>query len=252
VESILSQTYSEIELIVILDPYDPDVDCSNFAVLERFQDDHRLRLVVNKRRLGFVDSLNKGIRLAQGEFIGRMDSDDVSMPTRIEEQVDWLSSDGFDLVGCWSYVIDCNGKIKGCLNPPPEWPTIRKYLLLQSPFIHSSVLLSQNLVKKIGPYNPKFELSEDYELFLRAFSKGFKGANIPSYLHSLREHSNSTTHSKKWKRNRILHTKNILYAFFRYGFREPRDLAFLTMAPISLFIKPSFVLFFKKLFGFYR
>lgn len=252
VESILSQTYSEIELIIIIDPYNSDVDYPTFGVLEQFEDDHRLRLVQNKRRLGVVGSMNKGIRLARGEFLGRMDSDDVSAPTRIEEQVDWLLGKGLDLVGCWSYVIDDNGKILGCLNPPCEWSAIRRYLLLQSPFINSSVLFSKHLINTIGPFNQNFELSEDYEFYLRACSKGFMGANIPMHLHYLREHSDSMIRGKMWKKNRILHVKNILCAFFKYGYQKPWDILFLLMSPLSLFITPSNVLLFKKLFGFYK
>ncbi|MFB0562627.1 MAG: glycosyltransferase [Candidatus Lokiarchaeia archaeon] len=252
VESILSQTHSEIELIIILDPYDHQTDHSTLEVLELFRDDHRSRLIVNKTRLGLISSMNKGIRLAQGDFMGRMDCDDIAMPTRIEEQVDWLSRKGLDLVGCWSYVIDDNGKILGSLHPPSDWLTIRKYLLLQSPFIHSSVLFSQHVVKTIGLYNPNFELSEDYEFYLRAFSNGFMGANIPSYLHFLREHPKSLIRSKKWKKDRFLHTKNVFSAFFSYGFRKPLDLTFLLITPLCVFIKPSHVLFFKRLFGFYK
>ncbi len=249
VESILSQTYSEIELIVILDPNDHREDYT-FAVLDQFRDDHRLRLLVNKSRLGPVASMNVGINFAQGEYIARMDSDDVSIPTRIEEQVRWLSSKELDLIGCWSYLIDEKGRILAYLKPPCEWAKIRKYLLLHNPFVHSSVLFSKNLIKTTGLYNPNFETSEDYNYFIRAFSKGFKGANIPSYLHSLREHSNSMIRGNQWKENRIKHTKNIISAFFSYGFCKPWDLGFLLIAPLSFFIKPSQVSFFKKLFGF--
>ena len=79
VQSILSQTYDEIELVVV-DKYNFNVDDSAFAVLEKFKDDHRLQLIVNNRRLGLPSSLNEGIKLSKGECIARMDCDDVSLP----------------------------------------------------------------------------------------------------------------------------------------------------------------------------
>jgi len=80
VQSILSQTYDEIELVVAFDKYNSNVDDSAFAVLEKFKDDHRLQLIVNNRRLGLPSSLNKGIKLSKGECIARMDCEDVSLP----------------------------------------------------------------------------------------------------------------------------------------------------------------------------
>jgi glycosyltransferase involved in cell wall biosynthesis len=79
VQSILSQTYDEIELLVV-DKYNFNVDDSAFAVLEKFKDDHRLQLIVDNRRLGLPSSLNEGIKLSKGECIARMDCDDVSLP----------------------------------------------------------------------------------------------------------------------------------------------------------------------------
>lgn len=252
IESILSQTYNEIELIVVFDYCNPHVDYSTFMILEQFKDDHRLRLVINKSRLGLTRSLNKGIRLARGEFLGRMDCDDISLPTRIEEQVSLLSRRRFDLVGCWSNVIDEDGKVLGYLSPPFEWSTIKKYLLLHNPFLHSSILFTYHLIKTIGVYNQNFEPSEDYELYLRAFSRGFQGTNIPKYLHSLREYSLSMIHGKQWVKNRFAYFKCKFVGFFKYGFNKPLDFVFLGIAPFSILIKPSYGLLFKQLLGLYK
>ncbi len=249
IKSILSQTYNEIELIAILDRHNNNTDDSTFTVLEQFQTDHRLQLVVNKKRLGFTRSLNKGLMLARGEFIGRMDADDVSLPTRIEEQVFLLSSGRYDIIGCWSQVIDNNEEILGSLSPPSKWPKMRKYLLVHNPFIHSSILFKREIISKIGLYRPDFEGAEDYEFYLRAFSRGFIGGNIPRYLHSWREHQSSVMHSNKWKRSRLKYLRCKLIAVSKYGFNKPLDIVFLGMTPISFFIKPSRVLQFKEIFN---
>lgn len=248
IKSILSQTYNNFELIIVFDRHNDYTDDSTFKVIEQFNDDYRLRLFVNKERLGFTRSLNKGLMLARGEFIGRMDADDISLPTRIEEQVVLLSSGRYDIIGCWSKVIDNNEKFLSFLSPPAKWPKIRKYLLFHNPFIHSSILFKRGIISKIGLYRPDFEPSEDYEFYLRAFSEGFKGGNIPRYLHSWREHESSVMH-KKWKQNRLKYIKCKITAVSKYGFNKTLDIIFLGMTPISVFIKPSYVRQFKKLFN---
>lgn len=252
VQSILSQTYADIEVIVVFDRYNSKVDKAAIRVLERFTDDHRLRLIVNKRRLGFVNSLNKGIQLGKGAYIARMDCDDISSSTRIEEELDMLYRERLDLVGCWASVIDNDDKIIGALSPPHNESLIRKYLLFHNPFLHPTILFRRKMVDDTGLYNSKYEPSEDYEFYLRAFSKGVKGANLPKYLHFLREHQSSMIRGARWKENRIAYLKCKLLAVFKYGFNKPRDVFYFGITPLSFLIKPSKVLFTKKLAGLYK
>lgn len=165
-QRILSQTYDEIELLVVFDKYDSNVDDFAFAVLEKFKDDHRLQLIVNNRRLGLPSSLNEGIKLSKGECIARMDCDDVSLPIRIEEELEVVDKQHSDLVGCWARVIDGSNRNIGYLSPPCEWQTIRKYLLFHTPFLHSTILFRRRVVEVVGLYKPEFELSEDYEFYM--------------------------------------------------------------------------------------
>jgi len=252
VNSILSQTYDEIEFIVVFDKSDSSKDDLALETLEQFCDDNRLQLVVNQKRLGLSHCLNYGIRLSKGKFIGRMDCDDISSSIRIQEQLDVLQQESVDLVGCWSHVIDSKDQILGHFTPPFKWKTIRKHILLQNPFIHSSILFNRKIIKKIGLYQPDFEPSEDYEFYLRVFSNGFRGENIPRFLHCWRIHEASVTQNKKWKRSRFVRLRLHKIAFFKYGFNKPFDFLYFLMNPLILFISPSNVLIIKHLFNRYR
>jgi glycosyltransferase involved in cell wall biosynthesis len=241
-----------MELIVVFDICNPDVDNPAFAVLEQYRDDHRLRLVVNDKRLGLVSSLNEGIKLSKGGYIARMDSDDVSLPVRIEEELEVVSERHFDLVGCWTRVIDRSNRNTGYLSPPCEWEAIRKHLLFHNPFVHSTIMFPRQVIEVVGLYNPEFELSEDYEFYMRAFSAGLKGMNIPRYLHVLREHDSSMVRGSRWKQNRIANLKCKLAAVFDYGFNEPRDIFYLGITPLTFLLSPRKVLVTKRLLGLYH
>jgi glycosyltransferase involved in cell wall biosynthesis len=252
VQSILSQTYDEIELVIVFDKSNSYVDAAALAVLEQFKDDHRLHLVVNDKRMGLASSLNAGIKFAKGECIARMDSDDVSLPARIEEEFEVVRKRHFDLVGCWAKVVDELNRDIGYLSSPCEWHAIRKYLLFHNPFLHSTILFRRQVIKAAGLYNPAFELSEDYEFYMRAFSIGFKGVNLPSYLQLLREQYSSTVRGSMWKQNRIAYLKCKLAGVFDYHFNTPRDIFYLGITPLSFLLNPRKVLVTKRLVGLYH
>lgn len=252
VQSILSQTYDEIELVIVLDRCNSSVDNSAFAVLEQFHDDHRLQLVVNNRRLGLASSLNEGIIRSKGGYIARMDCDDISLSTRIEEELRALQNGHFDLVGCWARVIDESNRKIGYSSPPCEWTEIRKYLLFHNPFLHPTILFRRKMIQIAGFYKPEFELSEDYEFYMRAFSVGFKGINLPRYLHLLREHYSSMIRGDRWKQNRIAYLKCKLAAVFDYHLNKPRDIVYLGVAPLGFLLSPKKALATKRLVGLYN
>jgi len=252
IKSIMSQTYDEIELIVVLDKVGSSKDKITLATLEQFHDDHRLQLMINREKIGFANSLNKGLTASKGKYIGRMDHDDVSLPARIHEQLNFLQRKKLDLVGCWSHVIDGDDQVLGYLSPPSNWSAVRKHLLFHNPFVHSSILFSRRIITTAGLYRPDFYPSEDYEFYLRVFSNGFKGGNVPKYLHLFREHESSMIHGNKWKINRIAYLRCKITAVFQYGFNKPRDIFFAGITPFSIFIKPSYGLSIKRLFGLYK
>jgi len=244
INSILNQTYDEIELLVIVDPVEGNVEVQDQLIwcMNNYKDDPRLRVIFNKRRIGFTNSLNLGLKKSKGAYIARMDSDDISLPTRFQEEMTFLLKRKYDIVGCWSYIINEFDKIMGILTPPCTWRDIRKFLLLHNPFIHSSILFTRKVLKVVGFYDPSFEPSEDYEFYLRIFSCGFKGRNIPKLLHQWRLTEDSITGGKLWKLNRIAYLRSKCKAVFKYGFNRFTDIILLSISLPALFTPPSLVL----------
>ena len=106
--SILLQSYSNLELILVLD--DPSNIYAKQCLEAVASKDDRVRLIYNEKNLGLVGSLNEALVFASGDYICRMDADDVSESERIETQLEYLTAGGFDLVGSYMTVIDDSGQ----------------------------------------------------------------------------------------------------------------------------------------------
>ena len=184
IDSVLNQTEEKIELIICDDGSNAD----NAAKLEKIASmDERVVLITNKTNRGLSYSLNKCIDLAKGRFVARMDDDDISCATRFEKQIDFLEKNAeFSFVGCNAYLIDDNNKIWGERNVK-KYPQ-KKDFLWGSQFIHPSVVFRTDVLKK-NKYNCEgwCERTEDYNLWMRLYAKGFKGANLDDKLLYYRE-----------------------------------------------------------------
>ncbi len=176
VESILTQTFKNFELIIINDgstDRTPDL-------LGSYQD-ARIR-IIHQENLGLTKSLNKGISLAHGEYIARMDADDISFPRRLERQVQFME-DNLDIgvVGTAYYEIDDQGRIVGKRVFPLSDDRLRKALIRYNPLFHGSVMIRRTVFERVGLYNECFLKSQDYELWFRV-AKHFRLANLPEPL----------------------------------------------------------------------
>jgi len=180
IDSILSQTYNDFEFLII---NDGSTDSSKEIILS--YSDPRIRFVDNRENLGLPRSLNKALELAQGEYIARMDADDVSSPQRLEKQVKFLKNNqDIDIVAGWIERVDEGGKHFGFWradrknNTPEE---IYYTLHFKNCIAHSSVLFKKKLILKAGGYNENFTKSQDYELWIR-LKKIAKFAKIKEIL----------------------------------------------------------------------
>jgi len=180
VESILNQTYTNFEFLII---NDSATDSSRKIVGEI--EDSRIRIVDHPKNQGLVASLNHGFSLASGEYIARMDHDDVSRPDRIEKQVRFLDENlQVALVGSWFEYID-----KGIvIRAPVTSREIRYFSLFNSPFGHPTVMIRKSALAGLpGPYDPDFQMAEDYELWCRLIDLK-ETANLPEILLDYRIH----------------------------------------------------------------
>ena len=183
IESMLAQTYANFELIVI-----DDGSRDETPEVVRNYSDPRIRLITQSNR-GLAGTLNRGIQLARGRYVARQDQDDFSFPERLARQVDFLDAHhACALVGTWAQIWR-EGETTGRVHAHPcDNAQLKFELLLNNPFVHSSVMIRKAALDRIGGYciDPARQPPEDYELWLR-LAREHDVANIPEVLHVYRE-----------------------------------------------------------------
>lgn len=183
IESVLDQTYRNFEFIII---NDGSTDSTREIALS--YDDRRVCLIDNKKNMGLTKSLNRGLQIARGEYIARMDADDISMPDRFEKQIDFLDCHrDYAVVGTFLKVINENSKTVFTIEKPVHHAEIREFLNKDNCIGHGSAMIRRVCLQNVGFYDESIEKSQDYELWLR-ISGNYMLANIPEYLYMWRSH----------------------------------------------------------------
>jgi glycosyltransferase involved in cell wall biosynthesis len=204
VESILGQTYGGFELLVV---DDGSTDGSAAIVLSF--GDPRIRLVANPANAGIVASLNRGLALARGEYVARMDCDDVSLPRRLERQVAFLSADpGVGVLGTGYETVDRDGNMLETLRHPPRHEILLWSLFFYNPIAHPTVMMRREAVLSAGGYRSEDYrgrgrfFPEDYDLWWR-LSRVTRLANLPEILVRLRKHGGNlmAVHGEEYLEN---------------------------------------------------
>jgi glycosyltransferase involved in cell wall biosynthesis len=206
IDSILNQTFADFEFLII---NDGSTDSSDKII--RSYTDARIVYVANEVNLKLIATLNKGIELARGEYIVRMDADDISLPPRIEKLLAFM--DSTPNVGvCGSWFESFGGKSK-VTKYQSESDAIRLHMLHQCHLCHPSVILRKKvlLTNKLF-YNKEYIHAEDYELWVR-MGAYTKYANIPEVLLRYRQHEDSV--SNKYSDIQLENLKKISKMAFR-------------------------------------
>jgi len=186
VESILEQTFPDFEFLIV---DDASVDATRTVISS--YDDPRIRLVENPEHQGLTASLNRGIKLARGRYLARMDADDLSAPERLERQVGFLEAHPeCALVATDARKIDSNGVEVGVAHTPPSAEATRRLLRRGNCITHGTVMIRTDALRRVGAYDPSMERSQDYDLWLRMSEQSDLGT-LPEYLYSWREHEAS-------------------------------------------------------------
>ncbi|MBK1617418.1 hypothetical protein CKO42_02890 [Lamprobacter modestohalophilus] len=192
VNSILNQTFTDFEFLI----FD---DCSTDNTLKILQsyDDPRIRIIINEKNIGLTESLNKGIAIARGDFIARMDADDISLPSRFEKQVKFLQDKPhIAALGVWKELIDESGRCFFQEKLPTDPEIIHYALLIGNCFTHPSMMFRREAVIKVGCYqNRAGKYAQDYDLWLR-LSHSYDLANLSEFLIQYRVHSGQASTKK--------------------------------------------------------
>lgn len=197
IESILNQTYKDFEYIIILD--NPDNNLHIRIIKEYANLDKRIKFYVNEKNMGLTASLNKGLGLAKGKYICRMDADDISINKRIENQKRYLEENNYDLIGGISQMIDENGKsIYSIKKVPTNMDKIKKALRYNQIISHPTWFGKKEVFDKLNGYR-NMPLCEDYDFTLRAVLNGYKISNIDETVLKYRMTSSSISRSNLYE-----------------------------------------------------
>lgn len=193
VQSILNQTYNNFEFIIIN-------DCSTDStpkILEEFQSkDDRIKLIHNNKNLRICKSLNKGIKIAQGKYVARMDADDFSYPGRLALQVNFMESHPDVVVlGGEMDIINGSGKITGERRYAQTDKELKKTIFRYSPFSHPTIMVRKKALDRTNLYNPDFVHAEDLDLYFQLGRYG-EFANLSDKVLKYRILESGTTTSR--------------------------------------------------------
>ena len=195
IDSILFQTHSKFELIIIYDESEDD----SLEIIDNYRSRDLRITVCNGNRQGIVGALNIGIDHSKGEFIARMDSDDVCEPLRLEKQIHFLKDNDLDICGGHSLLIDKSGRTDGISISPLNHDTCTLCLGFDVPFFHptvmfkSSFLLEHNL--RYG--QSVYKAAEDFDLWIRMHRNGARFGSVDAVLLRYRVLDNSLSRNNR-------------------------------------------------------
>lgn len=183
IDSILSQTYTDFEFIII----DDCSSDSSVKIIEEYND-NRIVFLKNEENMGVAKTLNKGLSVCCGKYVARMDSDDISLPERFEKQLRYLEENENTAVVSCGVQTFCEDKIiseSGWSNSEPA--KIKKDLFFSCAIAHPTVMMRLSAIKEVGGYDPDYNGVEDYELWCRVSDK-YDIASLKDVLFKYRMH----------------------------------------------------------------
>lgn len=146
--------------------------------------DNKLVVVKLENNVGFAKALNVGLEFCKYEIVARMDTDDISLPNRFEEQIKYMRINK-EITACGSFIQEFDGDIIKQINLPVNQEDIKKFIKLRSPICHPSSVFRKKDVITVGGY-PELRLGQDYALWSILVARGYKITNIPKVLLKLR------------------------------------------------------------------
>lgn len=197
IESILNQTFTDFELIII---NDGSTD-STYDVIKNFAIKDKRIIAINRENKGLISSLNEALDISKGKFIARMDADDIALPNRLQKQIDYLLETKLDICGCHYFEINEANNIIGLRLVPTTQEMITIALTSNVPFAHPSILMNKEFLTKnklkYGCGTEKY--AEDLNLWIQMFNSGAKFGNVDDILFRYRILPNSLSRVRQKK-----------------------------------------------------
>ena len=236
IKSILNQSFQDFKFIII---DDASTDGSATILTKFALDDKRVQIITNNHHLGLTRSLNIGLKRTKAQYIARMDADDISLPKRLETQIQFLNKHPqIMLLGTAVYLINDQEKQLSLKRFPSDYQTLRHQVLKHCPFIHPTWIIRRSILTKIGSYNQKFPFAQDYEFVLKLLAK-HQAANLPQPLLKYRVDSTHAISFNNLKQQEFLALKARFLAITKYGY--PKTESWKLIKPLLSFLVPTFI-----------
>jgi len=235
ISSIACQTFTDWECILC---DDGSTDNTEQAIRRAVRNDPRFTLLKNAENCGHAKTRNRCIDSARGEYIAIQDADDVSVDSRLEEQVSFLDDHpNVSVVSAWTEFFGEDGEVWGEIRPPEE-PTLRDWAKGSS-IVHAAAMMRKSDLVSIGSYDERYFRLEDYDLWLRMLAGGFKLVTMPRVLY--RVHWAIGDYSRKKIKDRL---SEILLKFRAFScLRMPFHYYPYILKPLFAGMLPSMVIY---------
>jgi glycosyltransferase involved in cell wall biosynthesis len=195
IESICHQTFRDWEFLIV---DDASTDDSVKIAEEYALKDQRIRVIQNDLNKGQTACLNQGLNEARGKWIARQDADDLSLPTRLEQQIKCVAHyPTLALVGSCGFMIDSLDHLVGLLDVPLRQEVIYWSAPIANPFLHTSVLFQRDIVRFLGGYDTTYHIAQDYDLWGRLLAGGYETKNLSERLICYRHLSHSLSQNNQ-------------------------------------------------------
>ncbi len=180
INSILHQTYSNLELLIC----DDSTDAKTIGAIDSLaSSDARIKVIRKHDRMGFVTALNEGLENAKGELIARMDGDDIALNSRLEKQVAYAAAHPeISLFGGNIYIINEQDEVVSERRYKTTPNKIRQMFMYRNPLAHPTIMFRRDIIDCGFLYDPRFKKAEDVEFYLRLYKHGYQFGNIDAFL----------------------------------------------------------------------
>ena len=190
IQSILNQSYKDLELLII---DDGSTDNSYQICMNISQQDNRVKVFKNHNNLGLTKSLNLLINESNGEYLARQDADDWSEGTRFEKQLKFMNDENIDVV----YARSVRNDTQNIIPRFSYYLPLNFVLQYKNPLIHGTMFAKKNIIEKVGGYDEEFIYSQDYKLAFDLINSGFKLRIMKDVLYNSNFINNISTNKKK-------------------------------------------------------